>query len=482
MSTRAPARNNVLAGLFLVISLLLAVLIAFQLSDAGRWFERLDRYVVWFEVGEGASGLKPGSVVHLGGQQMGRVLSIEPSFAEGPAGTAVPNGIDVEIGLHRAGTRRVALFEDAKVYLEEALLGTMSSLNIASVGGGGEVGGEVGSKVGGEVAGGGGGGGGSGGAGAMAAATLLDPAGNNRLKGSVAPALLSQLGLDGDTVRSIAHNADASFARARQVVDNVAEVTEKIKPEVEPTLERVREAVDHFNNLATRVDTESVDIIAGVRTFVDNAQPVPGQATAALDTWREAGASVSEVVEENRPVIRDIAEQARQVVERFRTETLDEFTALAQRGGTAADDVGRAGRDLSAFIGVVQPDLRRTSANLRLASDQAVLIVDEVKAAPWRLLLKPGDKRLGEELVYNAARTYARAVSDLRAASETLDQSLERSLADPRQLRPEELAAMHAQLDRAFAVYREAERELLRRFAPSISPAEVDDPSLRPAE
>lgn len=469
MSTRAPARNNVLAGLFLVISLLLAVLIAFQLADAGRWFERLDRYVVWFEVGEGASGLKPGSVVHLGGQQMGRVLSIEPSFAEGPAGTAVPNGIDVEIGLHRAGTRRVALFEDAKVYLEEALLGTMSSLNIASVGGAGEGEGALGA-------------GGGGGAGAMAAATLLDPAGNNRLKGSVAPALLSQLGLDGATVRSIAHNADASFARARQVVDNVAEVTEKIKPEVEPTLERVREAVDHFNNLATRVDTESVDIIAGVRTFVDNAQPVPGQATAALDTWREAGASVSEVVEENRPVIRDIAEQARQVVERFRTETLDEFTALAQRGGTAADDVGRAGRDLSAFIGVVQPDLRRTSANLRLASDQAVLIVDEVKAAPWRLLLKPGDKRLGEELVYNAARTYARAVSDLRAASETLDQSLERSLADPRQMRPEELAAMHAQLDRAFAVYREAERELLRRFAPSISPAEVDDPSLRPAE
>lgn len=477
MSTRAPARNNVLAGLFLVISLLLAVLIAFQLADAGRWFERLDRYVVWFEVGEGASGLKPGSVVHLGGQQMGRVLSIEPSFAEGPAGTAVPNGIDVEIGLHRAGTRRVALFEDAKVYLEEALLGTMSSLNIASVGGGGEVGGEVGSEV-----AGGGGGGGVGDAGAMAAATLLDPAGNNRLKGAVAPALLSQLGLDGATVRSIAHNADVSFARAREVVESVAEVAEKIKPEVEPTLEQVREAVDHFNNLATRVDTESVDIIAGVRTFVDNAQPVPGQATAALDTWREAGASVSEVVEENRPVIRDIAEQARQVVERFRTETLDEFTALAQRGGTAADDVGRAGRDLSAFIGVVQPDLRRTSANLRLASDQAVLIVDEVKAAPWRLLLKPGDKRLGEELVYNAARTYARAVSDLRAASETLDQSLERSLADPRQMRPEELAAMHAQLDRAFAVYREAERELLRRFAPSISPAEVDDPSLRTAE
>lgn len=469
MSTRAPARNNVLAGLFLVISLLLAVLIAFQLADAGRWFERLDRYVVWFEVGEGASGLKPGSVVHLGGQQMGRVLSIEPSFAEGPAGTAVPNGIDVEIGLHRAGTRRVALFEDAKVYLEEALLGTMSSLNIASVGGAGEGEGALGA-------------GGGGGAGAMAAATLLDPAGNNRLKGSVAPALLSQLGLDGATVRSIAHNADVSFARAREVVESVAEVAEKIKPEVEPTLERVREAVDHFNNLATRVDTESVDIIAGVRTFVDNAQPVPGQATAALDTWREAGASVSEVVEENRPVIRDIAEQARQVVERFRTETLDEFTALAQRGGTAADDVGRAGRDLSAFIGVVQPDLRRTSANLRLASDQAVLIVDEVKAAPWRLLLKPGDKRLGEELVYNAARTYARAVSDLRAASETLDQSLERSLADPRQMRPEELAAMHAQLDRAFAVYREAERELLRRFAPSISPAEVDDPSLRTAE
>jgi hypothetical protein len=60
-------------------------------------------------------------------------------------------------------------------------------------------------------------------------------------------------------------------------------------------------------------------------------------------------------------------------------------------------------------------------ANFRLASDQLKLTMMEVRRAPWRLLYRPDTKELQYELLYDSARAYATAVSDLRAATESLE-------------------------------------------------------------
>ena len=78
--SRAQKRNNVLAGLFLVSALLLAVVMSFWIEDG---LDRLpfvnpkSTYAVRFTLGDGVAGLQPGSPVTLGGKEIGSVESIE---------------------------------------------------------------------------------------------------------------------------------------------------------------------------------------------------------------------------------------------------------------------------------------------------------------------------------------------------------------------------------------------------------------------
>ena len=54
-----------------------------------------------------------------------------------------------------------------------------------------------------------------------------------------------------------------------------------------------------------------------------------------------------------------------------------------------------------------------------------ILGLDEIRAQPWRLLKQPDKDDLMREPIYAAARSYADAVSDLRAASEALEAALQ---------------------------------------------------------
>ena len=67
-------------------------------------------------------------------------------------------------------------------------------------------------------------------------------------------------------------------------------------------------------------------------------------------------------------------------------------------------------------------------ASGRLAAQQIKLAMIEVRRSPWKLLYKPEKAELEHELLYEAARTFAMAVSDLRATSQTA----ERLLSNPR--------------------------------------------------
>ena len=75
------------------------------------------------------------------------------------------------------------------------------------------------------------------------------------------------------------------------------------------------------------------------------------------------------------------------------------------------------GRALS-LIDRVEPPLVRTMSNFQLASGQATLLVEEVRAAPWRLLERPDEKEQREVVLFSAVRRYAESVEKLRDATE----------------------------------------------------------------
>src|SRR5262245_19985137 len=124
MATRG-SRNNILAGGFVLAALLLGVWVSFKLSGR-QSVGGTRRFIVRFTLQDGATGLKDGSPVLLAGQQIGQVRSVE--FNKNADGLA--SFVDV-----RVETRAdLVIYENAGVYLQLPLLGTLSSINISSVG------------------------------------------------------------------------------------------------------------------------------------------------------------------------------------------------------------------------------------------------------------------------------------------------------------------------------------------------------------
>ncbi|MDG2292482.1 MAG: hypothetical protein P8L37_07470, partial [Phycisphaerales bacterium] len=70
-------------------------------------------------------------------------------------------------------------------------------------------------------------------------------------------------------------------------------------------------------------------------------------------------------------------------------------------------------------------DINRTLANLMLASQQLNQLLTEVKASPWRLLYRPTDAQMGQELIYEASRNFVFGAADLKSAAEAVQRVID---------------------------------------------------------
>src|SRR5688572_9034819 len=75
-------RNNVKAGVFVTIALLLGILVVMVLTDALERLRRQTRdYTVVYNVDSGVPNIKRGSEVRVGGLRMGRVDTVQARLA-----------------------------------------------------------------------------------------------------------------------------------------------------------------------------------------------------------------------------------------------------------------------------------------------------------------------------------------------------------------------------------------------------------------
>ena len=214
MAGRPVSKNNVIAGSFLVVGLILAIVVSAILADAQERLIPSREYIVRFTVAEGAAGLKPGSKVTLGGLGVGRVMDLELSPAPGQP------SLDARVRV-RTG---VTLYENAVVFLESPLLGSGSTVNISSIGE---------HKDGAPHAG---------------ASDTLEP--GEVISGHIAPpAFLAQAGYGPEQANKV-----------RVAIDQVADLTERldgivkrIEPKIDPTIDSVRAAVDDLQAITTDI-------------------------------------------------------------------------------------------------------------------------------------------------------------------------------------------------------------------------------------
>lgn len=413
-----PGGRNAIVGAFFIAAVALAVIVTAILSDLTSALASTTRYVVRYELSHNAGLLATGAEVRLGGMKIGSVSEIRQG-----EGDHLDVLIDVDSDL--------VLHENAIVRLEVPVLGTGTVVNFISVG------------------------------------TGQRAAEGARFMGRPSPGLLAQTGLNDEDMENIRRSIESlAITSAR-----VSRILEDVEPQVGEAVEGINAALKDTQAITgslrerlPRVGDQLETVLADVRSSVD---VWTGLATRLDERTIELAAvieSVRDTIDTNRPNIDRVLADLADIAERTNGEMLPAAIETVENARTASAEGAQLVADARALFDAETPGIRRTSANLRLASDQAKLTMLEVRRSPWRLLQRPSTRELEGELIYDATRSFAQAASDLRAASESLI-SLSTDERGPVDIpgRQRAIEELHEQLMSSFSRYRAAEQELLDR-------------------
>lgn len=413
--------SHIKAGLFVVVAIAIFVAVLITLAGGTDLLRRTTTYVVRFPIEIGAAGLAEGSDVRVGGRSVGSVSRIDLQFDD-PA--RPPVGVDVRIDVERS----IPIFNDAVAFLEKPIFGSNAIINFPSLGGEG------------------------------GAATLGE---GDQIPGLVAPPeLLRNAGYgpeQSEQLRSIMQRLDDISARAVTMIE---------------TFEN--DIVPGFRNATSDVQAITTDARERSTVWFDRADSITQdlsdlstEANAAVADAREFIANINGVVEENRESfnntvasVESATKRADELVARLNEESVTLLNDMLAEGRLRLEEAGDVVERVDSLLAEQEPEIRKTLANLRLASDQMKLTMGEVRRSPWRLLHRPKTRELEYELLYDSARTYASAVSDLRAASESLESAVGTE-SRPSSVRPDAVESYLNEISQAFERYRQAEERFL---------------------
>ncbi|MHC4991417.1 MAG: MlaD family protein [Planctomycetota bacterium] len=125
-SPKERTRNNVRAGIFVSVAILLAVSSIVVLTDTWRaLFQPKHEYTVVYDVSDGVQNLKPGADVLIGGMLMGEVSEVAPRTDQRAF---------EQIVVTLAISRDVELYQGAEIAIGSAIIGDNAWIEVSSVG------------------------------------------------------------------------------------------------------------------------------------------------------------------------------------------------------------------------------------------------------------------------------------------------------------------------------------------------------------
>src|SRR5690606_26422797 len=99
--------------------------------------------------------------------------------------------------------------------------------------------------------------------------------------------------------------------------------------------------------------------------------------------------------------------------------------ALLNTGQEGLDQAVAAMTELRTDYAGWSTNIGEALANANMASQQLKLTMIETRRSPWKVLYRPSADELEHELLYEAARSFAVAAADLKAASEAIRRVLD---------------------------------------------------------
>lgn len=415
-------RNNVRAGAFVTIAILLGLFVMIQVSGiVKRLMQTTSPYTVSFTVKSGIGNLKPGSEVRVGGVPMGRVANVEPVLPKDKPFETIKVAFGVD--------NRVTLYSNATILIGSPLLGSDSWLDIPNVGfeGRDPLTGATSSKVpaGGVI---------EGSAGAGMLTTLLGADNKGRADEII------------ENVRALSSDIRSDYdSKVVPILDNVKDFTGDAKSVVQDLREK------RWPKWAEQVDqimTKAVDWGPKIDSAIAKGDDMLGQGR--------------DLVAENRPNIKSITDNLKVTSERINNETIEKVHKLLDSGQQGVDQAVAVLENLRVDYASWATNIGDALANANLASQQLKLAMIEVRRSPWKVLYRPSDDELQHELLYDATRSFALAAADLKASSDSVRRIVEQQpylLEDPQN--KEAFQRLTGNLLESMKSYEKAQQDLL---------------------
>jgi len=248
----------------------------------------------------------------------------------------------------------------------------------------------------------------------------------------------------GDLLQAVDYLTGRQASAFADAADELG-IGEKEKGNIQEILENIRE-------LTAKAKEDAPEILAKLKTTSENLEAASGKIQAILD--------------ENRDDVRQTVVHARGITEKV-DQNLGGIMADVSAG--AADLKGSL-ENLRIMTGdskdvVVwnKGNLNKTLQNFKDTSEHLKALAQEVRRAPWRLFATPDKKEVESLNLYDAARQFATAASDLEGLADTLKVMMEAKEKGV-EVDPEVLQGMVDRLQDTFNHYQETEEALWKEF------------------
>lgn len=399
-----PQRDNMKAGLFVLVGFLMFLFVVYTLFDFERLFEQTQQVKVSYTLDDGLKGLKVGAAVTLGHATIGEVVNIQNQWQE-ETNRVVGKVVTASF------PKQYAICQNAIFELNVPTFGTSTTLNIRDIGAGEMY--EIGTII----------------PGAIGTMLIVDE-------------IIVNAGI-GETQRR----------QFRQIVENIESITTRIRedyailmPELKLTITEAKAIMAKFHDAVADVKSVTTDLANRKDMWFERVDGMTGSAKDSFDRVRD-------LIRDKEPALRETVDQVHDVTKSLRDRTIHQIDEVMLKANAALGNFKMTSSRIKSFVAGQRPVLERALANAQLTTDQLKLAAIEVRRSPWRLLYKPGDDELETDNLYDAARSFAQAAGALDATV----MSLQAILADPSGDN-EQIQEMLDHLEALFTKFEQTER------------------------
>ncbi|MDG2201783.1 MAG: hypothetical protein P8K80_11455 [Phycisphaerales bacterium] len=375
------SQNNIKAGIFVTVSILVGLCVIFVLGDFIRYFGPSDStYTVTYEVSDGVAGLGSGSFVKVGGIVVGKVDDVTFDVQENRPLTKIDVVFSMPVSMQ--------LRTDAQVSVGAGLISSDAWLAFTSLGTEGAV---------------------------------IEPGGTFQ---GVSLSMLDSL-LGSDSSDNISSTLD-SLAVITKRLEQDGELIQWVlgdgsTKDVQEVLSGLNDAVKNGNKLLTDLDADWANWSKEIDVLMAEVQDF-ARAVDTLSSWINNNETKFQDITDN---LDDTLSRASELATTIQEQTWPKVEAFIDNLLATTADVKVVVADLRARSGPWFGDIDVTLANLTLSSQQLTQLLAEVTASPWRLLYRPTDKQYSQELIYEASRNFVFGAADLKSAAESMQRFMD---------------------------------------------------------